>query len=230
MKDPRTLLTLGGVFVLSFVAAWVLPVDEFFKGIASVPGVAALIGVLYQLMRDEALHAKQLEIQQQQQLFSLGAMSHMANVTFDKHAQFCEKYMAELHSVITTLFREGPTEEALRHAANLSKIRQEFAAWITKSINAPLEPFEQALRTLGASLGFVVSTQGDPNYAQQRQARVAKVWELFNGILTIEGSPPDEQVAVDTIKERVREILGINELVQLRQSFVRSATALLPRV
>ena len=43
----------------------------------------------------------------------------MAHTAFDKHVLFSEKYIAEVHKALVTLFRPGPTEEALRHAAAL---------------------------------------------------------------------------------------------------------------
>jgi hypothetical protein len=227
MTNPKVVIPLFVVLALSFGAAWLLPVNEMFKGIAAVPGIGVLLSVLFQLIRDEAAHAKQVEIQQQQQIFSLGAMSHMANVAFDKHVLFCEKYMNEVHEVVSTLFREGPTEAALSHAAQLAGIRREFAAWVTESINKQLEPFERALRRLGADQGFVKSTQGQPDSAEQRPARIQAVWKSFNDILTIGGEPPDENVAIEAVKSRIREILAINELVGLRQAFIRNARATL---
>jgi len=227
LKQLHVWVVLIAVLAISFGAAWLLPVNDLFKGFASTPGVAALIAVLYQLIRDEAAYERQLEIQQEQQVFSLGAMSHMANVTFDKHVLFCERYIAEVDSVIRTLFREGPTKDALGHAANLASIRREFSAWITDSINEQLEPFEQELRNLGAATGFVVSTQDEPDYDRQRRERVEIAWEKFNKILTIKGEAPDETVAVETVKSKIRQILGIDELVELRQRFIQNARTLL---
>ncbi|MPS33678.1 MULTISPECIES: hypothetical protein [unclassified Salinivibrio] len=58
---------------------FVAPINDVYKGIASLPGVSGLAAALFQLVRDHAAHQRNLEIQQEQQLFNLGATSHMAN-------------------------------------------------------------------------------------------------------------------------------------------------------
>jgi hypothetical protein len=35
----------------------------------------------------------------------------MANVAFDKHSEFCEKYMKEVHETLKTLFIIGEAHE-----------------------------------------------------------------------------------------------------------------------
>lgn len=57
------------------------------------PWCGAIVTVLYQLLRDQAAHARALELQERQQLFNLGVASHMANVAFDKHIHFSEQYI-----------------------------------------------------------------------------------------------------------------------------------------
>ncbi|MCK5602843.1 hypothetical protein KAR91_13260, partial [Candidatus Pacearchaeota archaeon] len=79
------------VSVLAFLLAFFLPTTELMKGIVASPGIFGMIGVLYQLMRDEAAFERNKRIQSLQQSFGLGASSHMANRVFDKHVEFCEK-------------------------------------------------------------------------------------------------------------------------------------------
>lgn len=140
----KSYVVLALVFVSSALAALVLPVGDAFKGIIATPGVVALLGVIYQLIRDNAQFERNLFLQQDQQIFNLGMTSHMANVVFDKHVEFCEKYMMEVHETIGTLFREGPSETAMQHANNLFKIDREYSAWIPKQIALQLELFESA--------------------------------------------------------------------------------------
>jgi len=61
----------AGVLILSFVAAWMVPTDEFLRAILSIPGVAALVAALFQLVRDQAAQERALilqEIRHQNQL------------------------------------------------------------------------------------------------------------------------------------------------------------------
>lgn len=222
-KAMNKYVVLSVIFVLSITGTYFLPVDELFKSIFATPAVLALFGALFQFFRDEARYQKDLEAQQKQHLFNIGAMSHMANVAFDKHVEFCEQYMQEVHRTVSTLFKEGPTDETLRHAATLVDIKQEFAAWVTNDINEKLFPFEQALRDLGAAKGFATSTIGDAAYKDQRKAAISKTWEKFNEILTIQGDEPDEHVAIEAVKEKIREILDIEDLIELRKGLIAQA-------
>lgn len=222
-------LSLSCIFLLSFVGAWVLPIDALFKGIFATPAVLAMIGALFQLLRDHTAHERSLELQRRQQIFTLGATSHMANKAFDKHAEFCEKYMKEVHNTVSTLFRKGPTREALDHASNLAKLREEFAAWLTEDIGGKLSPFETALRELGAMQGFVQDTIDDAAYKQQRPKVIKKVWEIFSGVLTLQGEKPDDQTAVESVLKKIREILDIEKLINLRKGLIREASAALEK-
>lgn len=216
-------IVLSIVFFASILGSWLLPIDELFKGIFATPALLSLIAALYQLLRDDALHRKNLELQQQQHLFNIGAMSHMANVVFDKHVQFCDHYIKELHSTLTTLFREGPTSSALTHARNFALIKQEYAAWITDDISNQLIPFEQALRNLGAAKEYINTTENAEGYEKERHEFIRKAYNEFNKILTIDGNQPDEQVAIEIIIKNIREILDIENLTQLRKSLVTQA-------
>jgi hypothetical protein len=111
--DLKAYGILSFIFVLSLAGATCIDASELMKAVVTAPGVAALIGALYQLARDQAAFEKQLHIQEKQFQFTLGAASHMANTAFDKHVAFCEKYMKEIHDAVQTLFREAETPEAL---------------------------------------------------------------------------------------------------------------------
>ena len=149
-------IIVGASLGVTFLA----PINDVYKGIASLPGVAGLTAALFQLVRDHAAHQRNLEIQQEQQIFNLGATSHMANSVFDKHVEFCEKYLAEVHQTVVTLTREGPTKEALDHARKLYTLRIEYTAWITPKIDKKLIPFEKAVRNIGAKSGLVNALSG----------------------------------------------------------------------
>jgi hypothetical protein len=51
----------------------------------------------------QKVHADQLE--EAKNRFTVGATSHMANVAFDKHVQFCEEYVEQVFKVMENLFR-----------------------------------------------------------------------------------------------------------------------------
>ena len=217
---------LVGVFVLSIGAFLLLPEGhDLLGGVIATPGVTALLAVLYQLMRDEADYEKRVEAQRREFQFTLGAASHMANAAFDKHAEFCEKYMKELHEAVRSLYREGDTPAALDHANKLYFLRQDYATWLTDRINVDLDEFESALRKLGADAQFIRTTTGHEGYAAQRALRIDRNFELFGRILGVEnGDSIQEKSMVEILRIRVRAILGVEELTKLREHLIKQAS------
>jgi hypothetical protein len=217
---------LAAIFLLS--AGWYLLIPDGHDVLAvfiAAPGVTALLRAMFQLMRDEADYEKRLEVQRREFQFTLGAASHMANAAFDKHAAFCEQYLKELHNTVSTLFREGNTPAALDHAAKLYTLRLDFAAWLTDKMNNDLDEFETALRQLGADAHFIKSTTGHEGYAEQRSLRIDKNFELFMRILGLKNKEGiEEKSMVDTLKTRVRSILGVEELTKLREHLIKQAS------
>ena len=69
----------------------------------------------------------------------LGATSHMAIVAFDKHVLFSEEYVTEVNNTLRTLFREGPSEEVLKHARELYNLRQKYFVWLTNNLDLKLD-------------------------------------------------------------------------------------------
>jgi len=224
-------ISLGVVFLLSFLGAILLPMNEIFKGIFATPALLAMIGALFQLARDNAAHKSKLDLQRKHQIFNLGATSHMANVTFDKHVEFCEKYMEEVEKAIITLYREGTTKEALSHANNLYNLRREYSAWLNEDIGVQLSPFEDGLRKIGAWQGFIDNTFNSPQYAEQRQERMSFVNQTFSKILGMEYIEPTDKyeeemnkyLSEEIVKKKIREILDIEDLVSLRKGLIKEA-------
>lgn len=222
----KAYVVLAGVFVLSFGALFLLPDGhELLHNVVAAPGITALLAALLQLMRDQADYEKQSEAQRREFQFTLGAASHMANAAFDKHADFCEKYMRELHDAVRTLYREGDTPAALEHANKLYLLRQDYATWLTDRINADLDEFESTLRKLGADAHFIRSTTGEEGYAKQRMLRIDRNFELFSRILGLRNSDDiQEESLVEALKKKVRSILGVEELTKLREHLIKQAS------
>jgi len=220
-------ISLVVVFLLSVIGAWLLPLNDIFKGIFATPALMAMIGALFQLTRDNAAHESKLDLQRKQQIFNLGATSHMANVTFDKHVEFCEKYMSELDSTIVTLFREGTTTEALTHANSLYMLRRKYSAWLTEEMGEQLEPFENALRQIGAWQGFIEKTMDHPQYQEERAKKINFVHQTFCRVMNFndidQSNETLEYLSEGDVKKRIRQILGIDDLVRLRKGLINEA-------
>lgn len=232
----------ASVFVACVGAALVFPASEIVESAAGMTGVGALIGALFQIFRDQADFEKQLLLQrdaQQQEVlrqrddqhFQIGVTSHMANTVFDKHVVFCETYLKEVHGTIDTLVREGPCPDALKHADNLIGIRREHVAWVTISMSQRLVGFESAIRKIGAKSHFVRSTAGHERYAERRDKLIEQVEAEFERVLPqlFGDDETEDGIAAETVVKRVREILDIERLVELRTGLIGRAHASLPK-
>lgn len=214
---------LSIVFFASIISATFVPVSEFISGMIALPGVAALCGALFQIARDSAAFEKQKHLQSDQQVFILGASSHMATIAFDKHVEFCEAYMSEVDQTIGILFREGPTPHATDCAARLFSLKRKYSAWIPKSVSLKLEPFENALNKIGNN-AHLMDALRDKENSKARNEAVDEAFEVFSNVLGMDKLKDDSQdhkqeLAVENVKEQVRGILGINELFEIR-SFI----------
>lgn len=164
-------------------------------------------------------YERSLLLLEAQNAFSLGATSHMASVAFDKHVAFCEAYVAEMFETLSTFFREGPTEDALKHSGRLYSIRQKWALWVTPDIEKELERFEQAVREIGAHAHLLQAIPGE-------QASIQKMFSLFAQVVGFKewgGAPLTPELAVTTIIAGLRKALGIEELTGLRTKLVSRA-------
>jgi hypothetical protein len=224
-RPPHVYAVLALVFVASAGVGLLLPAESTLREISAVPALGALFAAVFQVFRDQAAYERQLLLQSQQQAFSLGAASRMATLAFEKHAEFCEKYVAEVNLTIYTLIREGPTRLALDHASRLVKLKAEYSAWLTKDIHKGLEPFEAALREIGALSGLVDDLRGtgDPGRADA----VRKMYAVFKRLmqLTEIDDTPSADATVEAVQTRLRSILGIEELTLIRQRLVAQALA-----
>jgi hypothetical protein len=137
-------------------------------------------------------HERALWTIEAQNSFSIGATSHVAEVAFDKYALFCQEYVGEMFRTLTTLTRDGPGQTALPHASSLLEIRRKWALWLTPTLEIEWEPFETALRKIGADAYRLEHAPGEPGTIKEMYSLFAKVlgferWEdkLLTGDVTV---------------------------------------------
>jgi hypothetical protein len=214
------------VLIASFAVAWTLQTTDLLRGIASLPGVAALLVVLHQIVRDQAAHEKAVDLQERQQLFNLGVASHMANIAFDKHVQFSEQYITRMQQGLTQLFKSGPPGDSLKFCSDLTDIRLSFRAWITEDIEARVMPFEDALRQMGAKKIALEGLRPGPD----RTRVVNEMFKVFSDVTGVNGEDPiDETLAPRRIMSHLQDLLGVRQLSRLRQAVVQSAIGALEK-
>ncbi|MGD0698164.1 MAG: hypothetical protein ABSB82_25400 [Terriglobia bacterium] len=114
----RALFGLLTDFV-AFVALAVTDRTAAIQALIPLPGSAGLLFALWELVKANVAHQHRLEEGSAENAFILSATSHMAEKAFDKHVEFCEKYVAKANEGLGILFREGPTKNALTIARDL---------------------------------------------------------------------------------------------------------------
>ena len=203
------------VTVVSLLAAFFLPIPEWAKGIVSLPAAAGLAGVLFQIFRDRVAHERAVDLQRKEQMFNLGIASHMANVAFDKHIEFCELYIQQMQAGLSDLVARGPTTEVLKFCSKLGGARFQYRAWITSEVWTRLLLFEAALRKLGASASVFEHSQVN----ESRSQAADRMDKLFQDILALkEGTELDKELAASRVIRYLQDFLGIEELSRLRVS------------
>jgi hypothetical protein len=222
-QKHKTSLALIAVIVLSVLITLYLPVDDHFKGIASTPAILALIGALWQILRDQVASEKDLRLQQKEHIFGLGVTSHMANAVFDKHISFCEEYMAEVHSTVDTLIREGPTTKVSEHTLMFFRIRQKYSAWITDDISRSLEGFEGALSDLADKARRVDLAADGSQQLARAYDDAEKTWNSLLGPLFKRKAQTDARIDIESIRAELRKTLGIEKLMKIRRWIIDQA-------
>ena len=179
----KAYILLGIVFVVSLVVAWNLPTTEVMKGITAIPAIGALLGAVFQTIRDDIAHSRAERLRQESDIFNLSIASHMANVAFDKQVMFCEKYMAEVHRALETLFQEGTTKKVADHAISLAIIHRDYAAWIPKSVALNLQPFEKAILDIASKDNLIEAWRGAKERSEERSRLIDQMFNTFPDVM-----------------------------------------------
>ena len=152
----------------------------------------------------------------------------MANVAFDKHVEFCEKYMNGVNETISTLFIKGPSDDVKSNLEKLINIKSEYSAWITQDIAVQLEPFEKAIRKIVVLSEEELSLRKSdkPEDQEARKKAIKETYRIFRKVMNLKNDPKEvenSEIAVEIVKRKVRSILGIEELTKLRKMLVNKA-------
>jgi hypothetical protein len=214
MKRPYSYLISFIVLIASSLITYFLTDSNLMKGAAIVPAVLSLVFVLYKTWKDE-------ELQNRQQDFILGTASHMAEVAYDKHVLFCEKYIERVEKGRQELFRDGVSKNCINIGRDLKSIRYEFSPWLTKEIEEQLRPFENVLVKIGAQEGLLRSLEVHSNRTEVNDKRNEVVNEMYRSFGLVLGQEKaltndEAEISIDKVVDKIRDILGIKILTTLR--------------
>lgn len=210
-QAPVYLLCLCA-FVLSTFLTIVLDLQTLALG-----SVGALTAALFELVRDNARHQRELELQQGSQSFDLAIASHMAQRVFDKHVEYVEAYMAELHDILEFLLTEGPCVEVQNYVNKLAVINRKFAAWVPSEVRKALRQFEADLFAIGQH-SFVAMHD-----AELRASERSKAYDLIVKLIATDTSAADQASHVEGVKREIRAMLGIEYLYTARLAVLQKS-------
>lgn len=166
----------------------------------------------------------QSELQREQQTFNLGAMSHMAGTVFDKHVQFSELYIEKVMETFYYLRTNRDSEKALGFAGDLTKLRFKFSAWLTNDIDGQLIKFEDKLRDLGANSEYIKMPKGQGTNQEDRDQASRELLEILSAFTSWKNpSKYHPEVQLSYIQNTLRDVLGVNKLVNIRDLIVDNA-------
>jgi hypothetical protein len=209
------------IAVISVVLVFTLPIPQVFRGVASLPAVVAMIGILSDVWRDSMSHRRQKELQRQEHDFTLGIASHMANVTFNKHIEFCEEYFQAVNSIVNEHLSAGPNDTAYAAARKLQHVREKYSPWLTRDIEDALLPTEIALARVGASSALLERLP----VGSERERVVNEMFELWSVVVGVKSTPneSERQSAAIGIRDHFRSVLGVDALTTLRSRALATA-------
>ena len=209
------------IAVVAYIALAVTHTTSAVQALIALPGSAGLLLALWELLKTDLAHQHRLEEKSAENAFILSATSHMAQKAFDKHVEFCEKYVAKANEGLGILFRDGPTKRALDIATELYGIRLEFVLWQTEDVAIFLSGFEQALREIGADEEFLANVP----VGKERTKLVARLYDTFKKVTTLQPLPdqPTPEIAITRIIRGLQDHLGVSQLTDLRKHYLSEA-------
>lgn len=184
--------------------------NEVFENITKIPGIMALVLVLYKSWKDE-------QLQNKQQDFILGTASHMAEVAYNKHVKFSEEYVNRIQRGFQELLRDGASPKVMNIGGDLVRIRQKHSAWLTSELENKLKPFEQVLIEIGTNEHYLLITAREGMNDNKRKV-IDKIYKSLGLVLGNEKPSNDDEaeLRIDRAIDKIRDILGIKALTKLR--------------
>lgn len=166
----------------------------------------------------------QSKLQQEQQQFNLGAMSHMAITVFNKHVEFSELYLEKVLLAFDYLRSNSDSKPALSFAGELTMMRFKYAAWLTEDIDNQLKSFEDKLRTLGANSEYIKMPKGEGTDQEDRDRAAREMLSILSTFISWNQPPENHsEVHLNSIHKTIRDILGVTKLVNVRDLIIQNA-------
>jgi hypothetical protein len=215
-------LALMGIGLCLFL----ISLPELIRYFGSVPFLLGATGAIYSVSRDEAERTFKLDLQRAEHTFTVAATSHMAIVLFDKHVDFCEKYIAKFNQLVDAMIADGYSVKGLPFILEMRGVRREYLLWLDESMTSKLERFESAV------VGMTVSNNTHHEILRTREleeGEEAFLDHAFNTLVKLLGLSdelePDKESSYHKVISHLQGILMVSELTELRRRLVKNLEA-----
>lgn len=220
-KSQANFLAVFAVFIFGLMLC--LLANTAVQVVGAATSIGAICAGIFHLIRDEFQRHHERQLSDQGQVLSIGAMSHMAKITFDKHVEFCEAYVQTFAGVLHALLTDGPTRKCIQHASDLTDIRERYALWLTHDIKVPLIALENALREIGRHERMLEVLP----VSEERSQRVDSMYNLFYQILPLKNDSEENfeerAIAASKIMDHLRDILKVTDFTKLRDVLIKKS-------
>jgi hypothetical protein len=210
------------IFAISLAVSALPAVPDVIKNLLVVPAVGSLSLMLIELFRDQLAHERAVELQNKQQNFTLGVASKMAEIVFEKQVKFVEAYIEIVNEIVELMRGKGFTQEVMQPALKLGEIRKANTAWVSEQTDAQLEEFEYALRDLAGTVKMMDEGLSFESDALAIRKAAYTRWKQITGRSVPADGEPNVQFGY--ILKQIKHILKTDELVELRDIAIESAT------
>ncbi|HET9377526.1 MAG TPA: hypothetical protein VFO40_21305 [Chthoniobacterales bacterium] len=103
----------------------------------------------------ELAHVRAVLLSDRQNIFSMGATSHMAVIAFDKHIGFCEEYLEVTTKALQRISMAPSTPQEPLDLSGFFLVRQKWSLWLTDGIEGRLDTFESTIKAIAAGTPLV---------------------------------------------------------------------------
>jgi hypothetical protein len=115
----------------------------------------------------------------------------------------------------------------MEHANNLRGIRQKWVLWLTPELETQVMRYETAIRNVGMH-AVALKHLPEPTDAEGVEGRKKYATEMFGKFSEVAGlevwmGEASEESAVAAILDKLRQVLGVDELTHLRSELVKRA-------
>ena len=133
--------------------SWLTGLENVLGSAGGTASVLWLANYLRERSFQKDIQRHNKEQAEKQNVFFMGATSHMATGVFDKYVEFCEEYVAAMSEALPTLLGEESARTPLDGKALArvrQKVRQKWALWLSDEIENTLDKFERRIPRIHA--------------------------------------------------------------------------------